>query len=609
MFRKMFFLLLVLFFFSSVCFAQQALRFYGEEIVVTAIRLPRLKSKLPWDTDVIIRKEIEASSAKTLGDIIRSKSGLSVKSNGGLGSQVSARFRGANSSQILVLLNGNRINSPSLGSFDLNDILLGDVERIEIVKSPLSAIYGADAVGGVVNVITQRPTETAKTNVGVGYGEFSTSDFNVNVSGPHYYLSAASLYTAGSRINSDYKAEDFNVRLSNEYFDLGMKKYNANKGLPGSLDYLTPQARQTDANLFYDLTYKPPRLGLKIALSQAELKQHYINPGSFPPIDTTNNTVTTLTDIQQDFGQLLLGVEFRKDMSNGSNSGDNQIENNAVYVQKELEWEHLNIVLGAREDLSQVYGSYLSPRIGFVLEPVMQSTLKFSWGSSYKVPTINDLYWTKLTETSNWSGVTYISTTEGNPNLRAETAGSFDISLEKNFGDNTNARISYFYNDIVDLIRWSTTYVSSTEFITSPQNVSSALIQGFELGIDTQMSDRVKVFTNLTYQAAKDKSTEKYLNYASNLQGNLGVNIKGYGKIGCDLLVKYVGERYADLANTTSLAPYTVVDLAVTKQLGRFDLKLAIDNLFNQSYAESYGFTDVYPMPGRRYNISVKCGI
>ena len=131
-------------------------RFVGQEVVVTALRVPRLKSSLPWNTETFSRKQIEESSATTLGDVVRSVSGLSVKSNGGLGGQVSSRFRGSNTSQVLVLLNGNRINSPTLGSADLGDFLLTDVEKIEVVKAPLSAVYGADAVGGVVNVITRK---------------------------------------------------------------------------------------------------------------------------------------------------------------------------------------------------------------------------------------------------------------------------------------------------------------------------------------------------------------------------------------------------------------------------------------------------------------------
>ena len=246
--------------FSSFAFAADVPTFYGEEVVVTAIRVPHLKSTLPWNTEVITRKDIADANAVKLGDIIRSVSGLAVKSNGGLSSQISARMRGANSQQVLVLLDGNRINPPSLGMFDLGDLLLADVEKIEIVKAPLSAVYGADAVGGVINIITGKNSDVWKNSLTVNYGEFTATNLSFNSSGPQHFFSAASIYSGGFRTNSDYKADDLNLKLSGNFgkgvLSGGIKKYSANKGSPGSLDYLTPMARQTDSNLFFDLAYQ-----------------------------------------------------------------------------------------------------------------------------------------------------------------------------------------------------------------------------------------------------------------------------------------------------------------------------------------------------------------
>ncbi|MFH1542691.1 MAG: TonB-dependent receptor plug domain-containing protein, partial [bacterium] len=323
-------------------FAASVPTFFGDEVVVTALRVPRLKSTIPWNTEVITRQEIEESGAVKLGDVIRLTSGLSVKANGGMSSQIGARFRGSNTQQVLVLLNGSRINSPSLGLSDLGDILLTDVEKIEIVKAPLSSVYGADAVGGVINIITGQPSTEIRNELTVEYGEFSTSKFALRSSGPLAFFSAASIYSTGFRTNSDYKADDFNLRftptLGKTHLELGMKKYSAIKGLPGSLDYLTPLARQTDNNLICDLKYDITQLGLKLSLSSVDLKQRYQNPGSWPAIDTTTDTSTSITDVQKvlawdRLNSSLIGLEVRSDKSTGSSSGYNEIDNRAVYLQ------------------------------------------------------------------------------------------------------------------------------------------------------------------------------------------------------------------------------------------------------------------------------------
>jgi outer membrane receptor for ferrienterochelin and colicins len=587
-------------------FAADLPLFYAEEVVVTATRIPRLPSSIPWNTKLITREEIEESLAVKLGDILRSTSGLSVKANGGLNSQISARLRGSNSQQVLVLLNGNRINSPSLGMFDLGDILLTDVERIEVVKAPLSAVYGADAVGGVVNIITKGATERPELRISASCGEYETQNYSVNGSGSNYFFSAASLSSSGFRDNSDYKAQDFNVRFSGKYLEAGIKKYDAEKGSPGSLDFLTPQARQSDKNLFYDLNYKVEKIGLKAALSQSLLDQKYENPAW--GILSTHKTTTTNLNIQEVIDwfpshTFVLGGEIRSDKSESTNSGNHELSNSAVYAQDEIEIPGFaKIILGGREDMSSAYGNHFNPRVGCVFNPWKDILFKVSWGTSFKAPTIDDLYWTKTTE-PGWP--TGLITTEGNPNLKSETAQSFDVSLERRFNPQSSARLSYYLTKIKDMIRWTNISASLTDAYWRPTNVSNASIQGVEFEYEREILDKLRGFMNFTYQSAKDENSDKFLDYAPQTQYNAGVKYLYKAGLTSNFVVKYVGERYADLANTTKLPGYTVVDLSLTRDIGHWMLRLDIENLFDESYAETYGFTDVYPMPGRRYNIGV----
>lgn len=589
-------------------------RFYGEEIVVTALRIPRLKSSIPWNTKVITRKEIEESAAVKLGDILRSVSGVAVKSNGGLSSQLSARLRGSNSQQVLVLLNGSRINSPSLGTFDLGDILLADVEKIEVVTAPLSALYGADAVGGVVNVITRKGSAKPKTEVIIGFGEFATQNLAVSSSCQNYFFSAASLKSNGFRDNADYKAEDYSLRLFGEMglakVEAGVKKYQADKGSPGSLDFLTPQARQKDENLFYDIIYRADRVGLKITASRSILDQQYENPSW--ALLSTHKTDSSIYDLQQTITwfpeqTIMLGAELRKDSSASTNSGNHELSNKAVYFQDEIDLgESTTIVIGGREDINSVYGHHFNPRIGFVYDIFSDTKLKASWGSSFRAPTIDDLYWSKTTEPGWPSGVI---TTEGNINLNPEQAQSVDITLEKKLNPQSTARVSYFQSAVTDMIRWGNISTSTINAYWTPTNVTNATIQGVEFEFEKQIYDNMDGFVNLTYQNVKDKNSDKFLDYSPQSQYNAGLTHRSSRGLVTNFLVRYVGERYTDLANTNKLPSYTVIDLALSQKIGRWMLKGNVENLFNESYAESYGFIDVYPMAGRRYNIAVSTKI
>ncbi|MEA3493964.1 MAG: TonB-dependent receptor [Candidatus Margulisiibacteriota bacterium] len=597
--KKLIILLVGLIVFSAGSFADIP-RFYGEEIVVTALRVPRLKSSIPWDTTVITREDIEDSTAAKIGDIIRTVPGVSVKANGGLSSQISARLRGSNSQQVLVLLNGNRINSPSLGTFDLGDILLTDVERIEIVKAPLSSLYGADAVGGVINIITRKATEKPEVVVSAGYGEYATRNLSVAGSGPNYFFSAAAIDSDGFRANSAYRAQDLNLRLMNGYFEAGIKKCNTDKGSPGSLDFLTPQARQSDKNMFYDLVYKADKAGLKATLSQATLDQKYENP-TFAILSTHKTTSTNL-NIQESIGDYVAGLEIRNDNSRSTNSGNHDLTNKAVYAQAELG----PMVIGAREDITSSYGSHFNPRVGFVFNLRHDTLLKTSWGKSFKAPTIDDLYWSRLTEPGWPSGVV---TTEGNPNLKPETSQSFDITLERKLSHKSSARLSYYVNQIKDMIRWTNTSTSTIDAFWTPTNISDADIQGIEFEYEKEIAKYLKTFINFGYQLAKDAGSGNFLDYAPQNQLNAGLKYRDPDKFDSNIVVRYVGERYTNLVNSTQLPSYTVVDLSLSKDFGIYTIKGEVENLFGESYAESYGFSDVYPMPGRRYNISVQLRI
>src|SRR3972149_5274722 len=160
-----------------------------DEVVVTATRSEALRSQIPASITVISRKEIEEGQAATLSEVLRDVPGLDVVQQGGAGKTTSIFIRGAESRHTLVLIDGIRVNSPTAGGFDFADLYIGDVERIEIVRSPLSTLYGSDAIGGVIQIITKRGTDSSATVAFEG-GSYGTAkeDISAKVKKDNYDL-------------------------------------------------------------------------------------------------------------------------------------------------------------------------------------------------------------------------------------------------------------------------------------------------------------------------------------------------------------------------------------------------------------------------------------
>jgi len=601
---RLFLCFLVLQFFSFSSFALDVPLFYGEEVVVTALRTPRLRSQVPWNTTIITRKEIEDAGVFKLGDILRSLPGVVVKADRDLSSAIQVSFRGSTAQQVLVLLNGTRINSPTLGSFDLGNLLLTDVERIEVVKAPLSALYGADAVGGVINIITRPATEQPRYDLTTSYGSFATYNLSLSGSGPHYFFSAAKLGSAGFSDNNDYQGQDFNLRLSNNFdqinVEVGLKQYRADKGVGSP----TVQARQTENNSFYDVKVRADKLGIDSTIAQSELDQKYNNAAW--GVSSRHQTRTRIFNLEKtaDMGVVgagLFGFEYRRDNSNSTDSGVRVLENRAVYVQDELGIaDAAKLVLGLRYDDNLTYGNHYNPRIGWVMSPWSDVNVRLSWGTAFRAPTINDLYWNSSTYPTFSGGV---GTTEGNINLKSETASNLDLTIERNLGPQSLVRFSLFLSTIKDMIQWANISSSTVDEFWTPSNVSSANIQGIELEYSKPILESLDLFLNFTHQNAKDSATDKFLVYRPQNRTNAGLNYHNQAGVNSNLLIKNVGEQFTNTANTNKLEPYTIVDFMFSKELGNGRLKFDVANLFNTSYME----TALSPMPGRKYTLGFNC--
>ncbi len=174
-----------------------------EQVVVTATKIEEAIEDVAQDVTVITKREIESGSYRNISEVVRNVAGLNLFEYGNPGSSASVSLRGSTSEQVLVLIDGKRLNKPGDGQVDMNTIPipLENIERIEILRGASSALYGADAMGGVINIITKIPDEPA-TNLSALYGRFVTSGISLNTSRKikniGFYLSYPRIVLKGS---------------------------------------------------------------------------------------------------------------------------------------------------------------------------------------------------------------------------------------------------------------------------------------------------------------------------------------------------------------------------------------------------------------------------
>jgi outer membrane cobalamin receptor len=298
------------------------------------------------------------------------------------GSLNNISIRGASFQQVLVLLDGRRMNSSSAGGFDMSNlpVLIDEIDRIEIVRGASSALYGTDAVGGVVNIITKTTTtaETSVTGEAGSHGYRSVAVANANKMGKFSYaLSAGKEKSDGFRTNSDLDktiagakfgyelSQDSSLEMSADYLEKQI-------GVPGSEQFPSPLAQEWDRNTGASLTYRTKfskELDLRLNAYENRDKIIYKNPDPIFPQDSKHIGKTTGAEAQTNWlvnswNQLSLGVEAKEDHLTSTDAGAHTASLWAAYLQDEISiGEPLIVVIGGRNDSHSVYGDKFSPRV------------------------------------------------------------------------------------------------------------------------------------------------------------------------------------------------------------------------------------------------------
>lgn len=596
-----------IFFIRLLAFAQELPVFYDDGVVVTASRRLELASESAFNITVITSDEIRSSQSKNIGDILKGEYGIYSKNKGFIGSECSLSLRGSSYQQVLVLIDGIKLNSPLLGGVDSGDILLNDVERIEVVRGPVSSLYGADAVGGVINIITKKPGKDSKLAYNAKLMEIGTEKLGISYSNDNYMLTLDQDASPGYRQNSDYNSVSISTKIRFGLYagesSLLCRAYRSDKGIPGSTVYPYASARQTDSNdeavMSWEIKFDDSSLQAKLFYVQKyELVD--FDPGVAPK--ENYNSFSGGLDLQGNISvaeahEITCGLDLRRDDCQSTYAGNRSVENGAVFVEDEqIIRQDMKINYGARMDSHSVYGSNINPRIGMLYALNTDTKVRIVYGESFRAPTLNDLYWYSVDPV--WGMVM-----KGSTVLKPEKSRSIEFGLDNRIGESIAVNASIYANQTDNLIQWVD--VSGIWMTWEAQNIGRSDSSGIELEMTYQVNSSFRTSCNYTLQQAMNSESGKYLPYKPKDRCNIRFDYSDELGNSTSCIVRYVGERYDNESNTKIVPAYSVIDGKYEKSEGDISYYIGAENIFNEIYEDTFN----YPMPGRIYYFGIKYGI
>jgi len=577
-----------------------------EEIVITATRTPEPADKLPVVVNYLDRPVIETSGAANLGELLGGTAGVTVKSQGGPGSQVSLGLRGSTSEQALLLIDGRPLNLPASGLFDLGLFPMELVERVEVLRGPASAIYGANALSGVVNLITRRIPADPEFATNLSFGTFDTwragASFGRTVGRFGYLVGGSGLQSGGDRENSAAREEHLFGKASlnlgdNAELTLSLGSDFQVSEVPGPTAFPSPLAEQRTEEEWQELGYRFYRDAgeFQARLYRRRNRLHYRNPDPGWPVDTITRNRQDGLEIQNsslvaERHQLTFGAGYLADRVDGDATGQHEPDSRNLYLQDQIDLGRLNLLLGGRYDDHSVFGSEFSPRLAGRVALNERTALRLAFGRSYRAPTVNELYWFE----EWWPGAGSF----GNAGLRPEKGTSYEAGLDHNFNRRVSLRTTYFQNEVKDLISW-VEVVPWTRYET--MNIGRARISGLETELRWEASPGLRFTASHTRLDTRDRQTGKELPYRPGQEFGLTgeIAVRGWNLY---LKAGYRDPAWADPANTRKVEDHLLLGARLARQVRPgLEFFLQGENLLNENYEILSG----YPMPGASFGIGI----
>jgi len=583
-----------------------------DPVVVTATTVDTPAQQLGVALTVVTGEDFKTYHYATLDDAFRSIPGVSVQQQGSYGKLSTLSIRGANASQVLILVDGVRMSSPTVGQTDLSDISPDLVERIEVIRGPQSTLYGADAIGGVVNIITKKGTGPFSATVESMGGNYDTLQNKISLGGAYkifnYSLSGSHLESNGQfqNDNSNINAVSGRVGVSLPFDSSLTFVYRYNKtdtGVPVKSVFpppqpvdpiINPNAKQQTETTVMSLEGKTRPV--EWWESRARISRYTSNQGFQDPVDPGfdfDAPFRSQVDVERRevewLNSIFLGkwstttVGFGYRHEEGDNKGVFKTARHVPWVLFEEQlrfFDRLFITGGFRIEDDSVFGQATTAQGSgaFVIKETA-TRLRGSAGTGFRAPTFNDLSYPDFS----------------NPDLLPERSQSWDVGVDQNLWRNRiRLKLSYFATHFSDAIVCCVPLPTAP--FGGPVNAGRARSKGVEAGGEVDILPNLVASFACSYTDTDDLSTRRPLARIPRNSGSAGLTWEPIQRLSLFAQV-YVVSRQFDSYGDIYNSGHTRVDAGGTYRvldrfgwLQRLELVVRAQNIFNEKYAEVHGF-------------------
>lgn len=578
-----------------------------DEVVVTASRTPQARQNVIGDVTVIDREEIERIGAGSINDVLRLQPGVQVVSTGGAGTEASVFLRGTGSDQIVVLVDGLRINSATLGKTSFENIPLAQIEKIEILRGSASSLYGADAIGGVIQIFTRKSvSEKPLINAAIGLGSYNTktAEFGINggINALKYGVNVSSLDTnsfSARRIRTGKDSDDDSYRnlSTSAYAELELAKGHSwglqffeSKGhneFDGSnYENFSEQTLQsyafTSKNQFTDFWHSTFKLGMGVDDSDSHAKPNTnpasssYNPKGISKYRTEQKQISWQNDFTLPLGTLTLAYDrLEQDVSSEANvktKFKKERNDDSFLASYLLDQGNHSVQASIRENHNTQFGNYTTGGAGYGYRITPQWRVTTNYGKAFRAPTFNQLYYPNF----------------GDPTLSPEKSDNVEAAV-KYTGGKFNAGVTVFQNKIRSLLaNAGPATPSCTLGGFCPINVGKVEIQGVTTEASWNIYDNLLLSGNFTVQAPRDEATDNLTPRQGNRYGTVNL-LHTWGDLQWGAEVLGSSTRYNNIANTKVMQGYALVNFTANYRINpEWKLEARANNVLDKNYVLAY---------------------
>ncbi|MCX7886039.1 MAG: TonB-dependent receptor [Verrucomicrobiae bacterium] len=569
------------------------------EVVVTSTRIPTPSEKTPTALTIITAEEIALRQASRVEELLRDVPGLEVVQTGQPGAQTSVFMRGSKSQHTLVLVDGVPVNNGFQTAFDFAHLPVDNIERIEVLRGPQSTLYGSEAIGGVINIITKRGADKPTGSAMIEGGSWQSLHTRGQFAGAFDKLSlsaAASYFTTDNdRPNAFYHRQDYTARAAYQLLErlqiaVQASYLDSKNGVPDSRFTPDPNDFQRNESSFVAMTVEAQPMekwDATLRLSYMQERMEAIGPADpyHPwPYATDVDTSRRFLDWQNlvhlaDQHKVLFGLSVSDvdgDYDDGWAKFNRTTTTVSGYGQYEFApIERLTFTAGGRVDDSNRYGTHGTYRFGTrFTTPGTDTILRASVGTGFRAPSFLDLYYPGFS----------------NPNLKPEKSLGWDAGFEQAAWNNKlRFGATYFQNEYDDLIVLDAFWV--------PQNIDKARTIGVENFVTWMPVPELTLRGSYTWlPVAEDRTTNKRLLRRSEHTGSFSADYRFLKRFTASCTVLIV-DKQPDVGGTTA-AGWVRADLRLQAEVfPNFVVFGRVENLLDKYYEPAYG----YPALGRTF--------